>query len=104
MKEIITIVALCGMQKFDEVVSKIRCEKLRYALNFLMYAIVLVISIYFKMKLLPTICLMAILGDVLKIIALRKKKAKEMEEEQRRKDERDGVVYTLKESEYREID
>lgn len=107
MKEvIITIVALCSMQKFDEVVSKIRYEKLRYALNFIMYAVVLGASIYFKMKVLCTICIVVILSDVLKIIVIarwRKRSGKELEEEQRKQDERDGVVYTLKETEYREI-
>lgn len=106
MKIIITIVALCGMQKFDEVVSKIRCERLRYTLNFLVYAVVLGASIYFRMKVLRAICIVVILSDVLKIITiarLRKKRAQELEEEQRQQDERDGVVYTLKESEYREL-
>lgn len=94
------------MQKFDEVVSKIRYEKLRYALNFIMYAIVLGASIYFKMKVLTTICIVVILSDVLKIIVItccRKRRAKELEEERRKQDERDGVVYTLKETEYREV-
>lgn len=106
MEGIITVVALFSMLMFDKVVSKIRSIKLRYALSFLMYTVALGFSIYFRMKVLTIICIMVILGNILEIVwymRLRKIRAKELEEEQREQDERDGVVYTLKESEYREL-
>ena len=106
MEVIITMATIYGMVKFDGLVSKIRSIKLRYALSFLMYTVALGFSIYFRMKVLTIICIMVILGNILEIIwymRLRKIRAKELEEEQRKQDEKDGVAYTLKESEYREL-
>ena len=101
-KGIVTMVTLCSFPKFDKVVSKIRSEKLRYALSFLVYTIVLGVSIYFRMKVLRAICILVILSDVLKIIAIVRLR-QELEEKQRQQDEKDGIVYTLNESEYQEI-
>lgn len=101
-KVIVTIVALCSLPKFDQVVSKIRSEKLRYTLSFLVYAILLGVSIYFRMKVLRAICILVILSDALKII-VNAHVRQELEEKQRQQDKKDRIVYTLKESEYREI-
>lgn len=106
---IIGIVIIGGILAIEVLLKNffpLRRKEISIGTNVLKVLFILFGSIYLKAYVVASIFAIIILLYVSYLLVkayLRKKKAKELEEEQRCKDERDGVVYTLKESEYREL-
>ncbi len=99
---------------FSTLVSKIRNNKVRIAMEILTKIPGLIMAVVFKCKILAFIFAINLFGSVYEVILviveakieMKYKKNEQMQEAERRKkqDEGDGVVYTLKENEFKVID
>ena len=103
MQAIAIIVTLAIAKQITKWIDRIRCVGLKIALELLLRIAIVGLSIYLKMGLMifinSLILFVEVIGGKLLLKELEKKQKQAEEEKQR-----DGVVYTLTESEYKIID
>lgn len=100
---IILFSTLFVAKKVSEQISKLRSLKLQIILVVLLRGAIVLLSLFLEMKLMFWVSAIILAVEIIGInLILKEKRSKDKETEMA--DEVDGVVYTLKENEYKVID